>query len=125
MNPIYIIKNNNVYEKINEEEAIKLEINNGNVKKTKEVIKYDSSKDFSYTFNEIKAKFNSLFKLEVKEIENVEEYESIIEEKNKIIKELSNKVKELEITIENLTKEIEKLKSSNESNESNESKDEK
>ena len=76
MNTTYIIKDNKIYEVIDSEKAVGIEIVDGVAKKTKETIKYDPTNDFPYAFFEIRAKFAPLFEVE----EEIEET-PIIEEK--------------------------------------------
>lgn len=110
MKPIYIIKDNKIYQLINDKEAVEIIIEDGVATKGKEKVKYEKS-DFLYTFFEIKAKFSDLFEANEEVFEN-EEFEEIIKEKDKTIAELKARVKELENIVENLTKELEEIKSS-------------
>lgn len=116
MKAIYIIKDNKIYEVINEKEAVEIEINDGVASKTKNKVKYDSKNDFLYTFFEIKAKFSPLFETN-EEIFEDEEFNKVIEEKDRTIAELKARVRELEEIVDNLTKQLEEYQASKETDE--------
>lgn len=107
MNPIYIIKDGKIYQKLDGGKAVLVKVKDGVVEPTKEEIEIDAN-EFAYTFYEIKAKFNDLF--DVADDFGDDEFNKVIADKDKTIKELKAYIKELEDTIEKLTKELEEYK---------------
>lgn len=81
MQTTYIIKDNNIYEVIGENEAVKIDIVKGVPKKGKETVEYNPATDFPYAFFEIRAKYSYLFEQqEEPKIEINLDSEKVVEE---------------------------------------------
>lgn len=95
MQPMYIIKNNEIYEVTSEDKAVKINIVNGIAKKSKETIDYEPAKDFLYAFFEIRAKFSYLFEQPEEVEEKKEEIEQPkVKENKKTLEKEKNSIEE-------------------------------